>query len=185
MNTTFNNKNKTILLISGFLIFLVIVYNVALKQTIEIGSQSKNIEKSLQRSNQVYTQRSSLKKEIAEIDSIIGITHKLISSQEIILNEFVTYCKENRLIVREFPKTHMVNDGDFEIETNVVSVEGTYKELLHLLYFFEHKRLAGKLSSAKFLLNEDIGTHRKYLTLTFYIQNFKTISAPETADKTN
>lgn len=177
MRIALNNKNKSLLTASGFVIFLLIAYNMAIQLTIEVRDKYNSIEKDMAQISKVPYQRLILKKEIIQIDSIIGNTHKSVNSQEIILNELVTYCKANKLIIREFPKTHSIVDGDFEIETNTITVEGTFKELLKLLYSFEHKRFTGKLSSARFQLNEDLVSHRKYLTLTFYIQNFKTILA--------
>jgi len=173
MKTSLNNKNKSIILVIGFFIFLIITYNIALKQTVNVWDQYISLQKDLMQANYAPSERIILKKEIIQIDSVIGNTQRLATSQELILNELVNYCKTNQLKVREFPKTHSINDGDFEIETNTVTVEGNFIELLKLLYAFEHKRFAGKLASAKFQLNEDISSHRKYLTLTFYIQNFK------------
>ncbi|MCK4661794.1 MAG: hypothetical protein KAT68_02930 [Bacteroidales bacterium] len=167
-------KNKFVLLIAGFFIFLFIVYSFAIKKTINTKKQNKEIEKQLIIINDAPAKIADYELQLKKIENIIG--EKIILGQdvhELLLERVSKYCQDNRLILRELPMVHKFNQNDYTIETSVVVIEGTYLKLLKLLFALETEKIFGKITSANFKSYKDFKTRKIRLTLTIYIQNIK------------
>ena len=82
-----------------------------------------------------------------------------------------TFCQKNNLILKEFPKTSHEEQQDFTMETNVVVVEGNYKDLVRLVYELENINKAGKVISVSFNSSIDNKLKKVILSATLYLQN--------------
>jgi hypothetical protein len=169
---SFKQKNKYLAIGAG--VFAVIVYSFAVSHTITEYRQVKELERKVQKAKQSPGQMAALENKLAFINSKVNAY--LIDStrnQESILDAVSTFCQKNNLILREFPKTGFEEQKDITIETKVILAEGTYVNLLRLVYELEHKNKVGKLTSVNF--NSFMDTKRKklVLTATIYLQNIR------------
>lgn len=99
------------------------------------------------------------------VDSTKGHEH--------ILDAVSTFCQKNNLILREFPKASYEEQKDITMESNVIVAEGSFINLLKLVYELENKNKVGKVASVSF--NSSMDNKRKQLVLnvTLYLQNIR------------
>lgn len=169
---SFKQKNKYLGIGAGA--FAVIVYFFAISHTIAEYRQVKELKWKVQKAKQSPGQMAVLENRLAFINS--KVNDYLIDStrnQESILDAVSTFCQKNNLILREFPKTGFEEQKDITIETNVIVAEGTYLNLLRLIYELEHKNKVGKVTSLSFNSFMDTKRKKQVLTATIYLQNIR------------
>jgi hypothetical protein len=148
---------------------------LAIGETLLLRANFKENEVNIENTADVPQKLSIIKKDISKWDIMIGGISEVENKQQAILNELSSYCINKRLTVREIPKSHTIEENDFLVETDFATIEGNYFGLLNLLNEFEKKPGLGKIVSAELKTNNDNYSHKKYLTLTIYFQNFKKI----------
>ena len=169
---SFKQKNKYLAIGAG--VFVVVIYLFAISHTISEYHQVKELKRKVQKAKQSPGQMAVLENRLAFINS--KVNDYLIDStrnQEGILDAVSTFCQKNNLILREFPKTGFEEQKDITIETNVIIAEGTYINLLRLIYELEHKNKVGKVASVNFNYFMDTKRKKQVLTATIYLQNIR------------
>jgi hypothetical protein len=81
------------------------------------------------------------------------------------------FCHKKKLIVRELPKRRVSLENDFTIVTSELKIEGSFINLLQLLYELEYSQKLGRLSSVSWKSYVDTKTKRTILVMTIYLQN--------------
>lgn len=113
-----------------------------------------------------------LKSEIEAIDkTLLNSQQNETNVQQNLLSIVTMYCKENTIVLREFPQMIQTSGNEFLIETNAFKIEGSFIKLLQLLYILEQKRRIGKIASVSFLTKTDFKTKKPELTATVYLQH--------------
>lgn len=168
-------KQKIYLLSGIIFIFLIISYNMAFKKTILLGRQCKEFKEKLENIQTAPQKIHSLKKEIACLDNIIGNTNDTVHIQDAILESITSYCKNNTLTLKELPKTHTITDKDYLVETCKLVVEGSFANILKLIFLFETSYNIGKVASVNFELINLRTRGRPSLETTIFIQNIRLI----------
>ena len=168
-------KHKIYILSGILFIFLVVSYNMALKKTIILRRQCKEFKDKLENIQTAPQKIHSLKKEITYLDNIIGNTNDTVQMQEAILESITSYCGNNALTLKEFPKTHTITDEDYIVETCKLVVEGSFVNILNLVYLFETSYNVGKVVSVNFELTNLRARGRPRLESTVFIQNIRLI----------
>ena len=166
-NLTYSTKMK--LLPIAFLLGGLLVYSLAISNTVELSAQVSKLEKQVVRLSDAPLQIQILKQRLKEIEDRIG-THSGNISQEEIFQKLSIYCKQNALTIREFPLPHELSTDDYSVETYLLEVEGTYSRLLKMIYFLEQETYLGKISGLHFLLKKDKRSREEYLSLTIFLQ---------------
>ncbi|PXX95184.1 hypothetical protein DF185_22665 [Marinifilum breve] len=169
-NFTYQSKMK-LLPIVLVLVFLL-VYSLTVSNTIDLSKQVKQLENQVEKLGDAPLQVQILKKRLEEIEERIG-NHSGTITQEDIFDELSIYCKRNGLTMREFPVPHEVSKDDYKLQTHQVELEGSFKNLLKLLYFLEQETYLGKVAATKFLLKEDKRIREEYLSLTIFLQTVR------------
>jgi hypothetical protein len=169
---SYKQKNKYLLI--GGVIFAVIIYMLAIRPTIDAYQQKKVLEQKLVQAKSAPQRMAGLETRLAFINS--KVSSYLIDStrnQEDILHAVSTFCQKNNLTLNEFPVTTYEEQTDFTIETNVVVAEGSFSNLVRLVYELEHKNKVGKVNSVKFISSMDTKRKKNVLNLIIYLQNIR------------
>ncbi|HET6243894.1 MAG: hypothetical protein H0V01_04410 [Bacteroidetes bacterium] len=167
-------KKKNLVLISGIALFALIVYFLAIGKTVDLYFQCNELKEQLEFSNNASEQLNLLQKQMNEIDGVFESNSELNKNyQQGLLENISNYCNQTSVILREFPTQIILNERDFSVETNLVVVEGSFTNLLKLVYMLEQKNKTGKVSSLLFNSKKDYKTKQLTLTASIYIQNIK------------
>ncbi|MGZ3919080.1 MAG: hypothetical protein ACXVNM_07205 [Bacteroidia bacterium] len=176
----FNNINSALklkLLGGGFLLMLVLAYFLSIRDTITLAGECKQKEQNLAKYKELNGSIQSLSLEAKKIDELIGsqpdTSHKVI---DLLLDNVTEYCNDGNCIIKEIPASAKVTNNGYEVETYFLTIEGSFKKLLDLVYLLEQKKkTGGHVASLQFSLNKNNNTKRQELLLTIFIQHYNKI----------
>ena len=167
-------KKKNILLLAVFVLFLFIIYFLAINKTLDLYFQCNEMQAQLNQTQNASQQLSRLEMQMKEIEAVFGEEQEeSYNYQQLLLEVLSNYCSGNNIVLRKFPEPIIIYEQEFSVETNIISVEGPFKNLLHLIYLLEQKNKLGKIASLHFQTREDFKTKQKALFADIYIQNAK------------
>ena len=165
---------KLMILGIGFVLFLIITYNLAFKKTFNLKRECRNIEARLEQSKNAPQQITMIKSKLEEIDRKVGgKSIDQINIEELIMEHISSFCKLNKLVLREYPGIHNYSQQDYTTETCKLTVEGSFLKLLRLAYGIEQNFSYGKVSSLNFYTEKNYRTKKEELLLEIYVQNIK------------
>ncbi len=167
-------KHRTVLLLVGFIAFLFIAYRVAIKETLKLSRNYKEMVRKVTSLENAPSEIASLEDQLNEIQSMVGQTYDTgVDIQEDLLETISGYCQKNNLEIREVPRVHVTEDLNYILETSNFQVQGKFIPLLKLLNMLESRSGYGRLLSAEFIKEKDLRTKKHRLVLSIYIQNVK------------
>lgn len=170
----FTYKKKVILLLVGSFLFVLIAYRLSIEQTFELKGECKLAEQKIALAQNASEKIQVYQKKLRILDQKIGTNISSgIDFQDLLLEEVSAYCKENKLVFRDMQLTHQFEKGNYQIETNFFSVEGTFVPLLKLVYNLETNYNTGQIASVRFESKKDLKTKRRRLFVHVYYQNIK------------
>jgi hypothetical protein len=152
------------------IVFAFITYLLAIKKTISVRNSYRSLVEELSVLNNNPQKKQMIENAIADMDYFIIDREDDRLLQEKLLVEIDDYCRENDLILREFPDAHLFRKAGYNIGTYTITVEGSFLELTKFLYYFENRNKTGKLVSAHYHTTKDVKSKKTYLLLTIYIQ---------------
>jgi hypothetical protein len=155
------------------IIFSIIMYNAALKKTIDEYSSCGELENKLQTANNVPTKMAELEKLNRRMDMVLGQKTGNADAQQSLLDSVTNYCQKNNVVLQEFPKPIINSNRGTDIETNIFTIEGGFNRLIQLIYLFEQRYKTGKVVSVDYKTKKDFSAGRTNLTVTIYLQNIK------------
>jgi hypothetical protein len=170
---TYNRKLKICLWTSGLL--LLIAYKLIFAKSIALINDTHAMENQSMQMKTSSSKTGQLKQQIVTMDKLLArYIDKNTKVQDALLSIVTRYSLENKILLREFPRSTLTSDKNMLIETNVFTVEGNYNHLLLLAYLLEQKQRVGRLSSLKFISKHDPRTNMLSLCATMYIQTIHT-----------
>ncbi len=153
---------------------LYLMYAFGIKKTFAAYTDCMTAESQIELAANAPVQAAQLEKQLLQIDSKIGDQNINGQNSRQGLLELVTnYCQKNHAVLREFPETKAVQQGDLFIETNLFVVEGGFNALIKLVYQLEQKNKLGKIASVRYQLKKDFQAKEPVLTAAIYLQNVK------------
>jgi len=168
---TYKKKNKALLIAA--IVALLLAYLLSIKKTIAVYGEAGRLEAQSELAANAPVKAAALQKQLMEIDNLLGVQEQPGNVQQALLGVITGYCQENSTVLREFPRTVYNEEKDLIVETNVFTVEGSFAQLLKLVYLLEQESRIGKVSSARFFMKKDPVTHTTALNATIYLQNIK------------
>ena len=174
MLNTISYRKKNQLLIAGIVLFLIIIYFFGIKKTITAYQQYQEVNEQMLVAANAPIMAAQLEKKLLVMDAKIGNSDTINDNKAQALLELTTnYCQQNKAVLREFPRTIAIEQGDLTIETNMFVIESDFTTLLKLVYTLEQKEKIGKIASVRYQLKKDFKTKEMALTATIYLQNVK------------
>lgn len=150
---------------------LLVVYEFAISNTIELYLENKAMEVQLQKVETADEEIVRLSKEVDYVKSqLLEYTIDSVKNKEFIFHALAEFCKDTHVQLREFPVENVSNKGDYIIETNKIVAEGQFGDLLKLLHYIEYKGKIGRVSSVGFTTVRDHKKQRDVLLMNIYIQ---------------
>lgn len=169
-------KQRNIALLIGVVIALYFVFTNLLKDTFDLKNQCVEVENKLKSADNAPAIIAQLKGEIQQIDKIIGSDNKLDQTfQENILEAVSRYCNKHKMDVYAFNEPLVTISNNYEIETNVVTVSGSFKDILLLVNELEQNKRIAQIVSVQYFSKKDFVANRTDLLATIHFQNIKKI----------
>lgn len=171
---------KNSFLIVGLVLLFILAYKFSFSKTIERRSQYNLLVE--QTGQKVASDKNShyLRKQNSYYDSVL-VKHQIFSKTTfhnkllITLNEI---CKINALKLLKFEKPIVleVNNSALQ-ETYQFSVQGSYTDIISLIFELEQELKMGKLVSVSFEKKKNFKRSKELLECKIYLQKFSTISS--------
>lgn len=167
-------RKKNIILLFGSLLFAVIVYRAALSKTVNLYREGNKLEEQLAQLDKAPEELAALRSHVNRLESCFSDTGNLmISPQQRLLEAISSYCSSNKVVLKDFPQPLVATAQDYMVETNIITLEGSFIKLLKLVYQLEQQYQAGRVSSLHFLSRREPRTKELLLSVKIYIQNIK------------
>lgn len=159
------------------MVFLFVVYQLAISKSLELYNQNSSLKEKLITAKESYKSKEDLEKRIEKLDyHISSFFVDSLSHQEYLLETISTYCHQHHVLIKEIPPKTEYREDNFEVGTHKILLEGDFIPLLKLVYLLEQKNKTGRLSSAFFSMKYDMKRKKEVLSLTLYIQNIQVYS---------
>ena len=166
-------KKKTYSILTAFVLACFIIYSIAIKETINAKKSCAKLEDQLKHVENAPVQIAELDQKTERINKVINANKQNKSFNEYLLDRVSDFSVKNSLLIKHFPKNHSYAKGDYSINTNIITVEGSYIKLLKLLHHLEIIEKTGHLSSVEYLSYLDRETKKMKLEMKIYIQTIE------------
>ncbi len=169
-----SNKNKNILLIVGFLLFVIICYNLAISKTIAQKKQYSNLKQQELLFKNAPKQLSLLRQKEMYYDSLL-IKYQLDGSsiQNNLLRTINLFADVNNLKVVNFLEPHHISKNELTINTYEFTLEGEYNSINNLIYQLEQKTKFGEVINLHFEKKKNFRSGRHYLKARVLVRSFE------------
>ncbi|MDB5274739.1 MAG: hypothetical protein JWO58_3106 [Chitinophagaceae bacterium] len=169
---TYQQKNKVLTI--GYVVFLFLVYQLAISKCWELYSQNATLEEKLVTAKDSYQNKEELEKRQEKLNHhISSFFVDSLKHQEYLLETISTYCHQHQLLIKDIPPVTEYREDDFEVGTHRMVIEGSFIPLLKLVYLLEQKNKSGRVSSVCFSSKYDTKRKKEVLSLILYIQNIQ------------
>ena len=168
---TFRKRNQYLAIVSLF--FTLCIYLFAIKNTIAEYKLNRILKHTLEEVQIAPQEIRSLEKKLVELDGKLNFSIADSSNQGFILEVLSEVCRKNSLVLKEFSEAIPHQKNNLTIVTNVVLIEGTFHNLINMIYELEKNAKIGKLASLNFFSYKDNKKMKTILYLKIYLQNIR------------
>lgn len=168
-----NSKNKNILLVVGFALSLLLCYNLAVSETIQLKKEFNRLKKEKELYSNLPIQLSHLNLKQKHYDSILASNQlKGSSIQNSLLRTVNSIAKKNDIIVTSFMEPHRITKNDLSVITYNFTLEGDYNAILKLVHILEMESKFGEIINLHFEKKKNFRSGRNYLQATVLLKSF-------------
>lgn len=160
------------IIIASVILLTIITYSLSIKNTAHTISEYFDLKEKVENMKDAPQKIINLKQQITQMEHIL-IEDKGIDTEQLLLEKATTFCKNSNLTLIEFPQTFISEFDDYQILTNKIVLEGSFKENLKFIYDSEQKNKQGMVSSVQLSKKKEIRTNKVSLFSTIYFQNIK------------
>lgn len=172
MNNDLTYKTKNIIAVVATFIFGIIAYQFAIGKTMSLKEENDRFQTRMEKAKDAPTLLRQYKANLKSINSQLGYvgTNDQLS-QDKILDLIENFSKSNNTYLKEYSKTILNTDNVYNLETNVIEIEGDYPDIVRLIYEIEFLQNVSKVTATYFIKQKNISTKKTTLTATIYLQN--------------
>jgi hypothetical protein len=165
------DKQKNIALIVGFLILLLISYQLAIKNTFVLKKRANELQQEKELLSNASQRIFNLQQENRYLDSILMKKEISIenSFQQTLLQKLNTFQKSISISIISFHEPHSIEQNNTVIKTYSFEIKGNFNALLKLLNTLETQQL-GQLISIDFEKKKNYRRNKEELIGKFFIQ---------------
>ncbi len=163
-------KHKYILLLIALAMLLIIIYMLAIRKTIAVIGEHKSLSAKIELAADAPAQIQMIEAQLKEMEELV-VNDKPVDFEQMLLEKVTGFCQKNGLTLIEFPKTHISGYQNYEIYTNRIALEGSFKKMVEFIYEAEQKTKIGKVVSVQFKRTKDVRTKQLNLYAYIYFQN--------------
>ncbi len=166
--------NQKKLLYVVIVIFMLLVYNLAIKKTVllylscnEINAKNQEMESSPVLIAKLENELKQIEEKISNINS----PKERKDPRQNLLQMASEYCSLNNIILKEMPVMIETTQGDYNITTNALVLQGNFINLLNFLNILEKSNTNSIVVSIDYKIYKDVINNQKNLNLIIYVQN--------------
>lgn len=164
-------KKRNQYLIAGFLLSLLIVFQLGISKTIDTIRRYQQLEEATNRAMEEPREWSMLQERSRKVDRQWG--YRFEEHQGTAFS-FITLvadlAKKNKVLLRDFPQpTTLVLDNRFTVQTARIVISGPFLRLLDVVHQLEGVAVPGRIASLDFTTIQD-RDKKKRLELVIYWQ---------------
>lgn len=165
-------SKKCLVVFSGFILFLLVAYQLSFSETLRNRNEIKEKEVKISWLKEKEREIPFLKSKMALVEKAYKEGDS--SSVRDKLTAFISdFAENNNCIVTEIPFSASYKNGEVKVETNTFTVKGTFSSLLSLQYAVEKEfKFLARIMSVRFFSIKENQTKRKNLYLTIITQTF-------------
>jgi len=165
-------KQKVKILPIGFFIALLIIYGIAIRETIALKHDCTDLTEQTKAAVDAPQQMGIIREKLDELSLVMGKDSANSGTDPLL--EFVSTSNiSNAVNLVDFQPMHIFQHQNYRVETRIATFEGSYSNLLKFLNNLEKGFKSGKVVSVKFQTETNFKTDRKRLLLIIYIQSVK------------
>jgi len=165
-------KNKNILLVSGFILALFASYQLAFSKTMEVKNEFNSIKKQLIELKNIDRLSSNLYLREKFVDSVLNKNNfKYLSIQNNLLEFLNEQSIEKKFSIISFKEPHSFIDNDVTITSYQFTMQGGFNSLLGVIYRLEQNYNFGKISHISFEKKRDYKKRKNELQCFVILEN--------------
>ena len=164
-------KQRLLYTLIGSFIFSIVVYNLALSDTISLAVENSELEELISKSQDAPEKIQFAKQKIKRIEQLVGTNtvYNEVDIHQVLLEAVTSYVQTNGLILKDFPQPYVAVNNGYITKTVQVTVEGDFVPLLKLIYFLETDYSVGKIVAVDFKTAKERRTRKRKLNTTIYL----------------
>lgn len=167
---TIKTKNK--ILIIGFLVILIVCYQLAISKTLSAKKEYNTLIQESLLFKDTPKQVSLLKQKQDFYDGILTKYQLNGSSiQNNLLKTINTFTVQNNLKVASFLEPHVIYKNDMKINTYQFTLEGDYNPIIKLIHSLEQDTKFGEIINLHFEKKTNFRTGNNYLQANVLLKN--------------
>ena len=165
-------KQKNIALLLGFVLFLWLAHQLSFSKTIKLKKQYASLTKDALLFKNSSQKLSRLQQESRYYDSILKSKHIATdrSFQNNLLSTINSFADSTNIKVVSFQHPHVFEQDDAEILTYSFTLQGSFIEVIQLIYQLEQRFKLGKVISVNYLKKRDYRKRSDYLECTILLR---------------
>lgn len=166
---TIKTKNK--LLVGGFVLGLIICYQLAFSETFALKNEFDRLKVEQELAEnlpQKLAQLNQKKRQYNELLQSYQISET--SLQNNMLQRIDRYAKINDLVILKIEEPHVYKNQELTSKTYQIYLEGDFSNLLGLIYELEQQANTGQLVNVHFIKNTDYRSNKSSLEMLVLIQ---------------
>ena len=172
---TYKQKYAFSIVLITFMLF--VVYELAIAETIKLSNENKMLKSEIAKQKQINERIVILKHQL-KIENDNNIEEKK-DFQQFLLNQMVLLSHKYNVKIVEIPKEHIYIDNDIQVETYIITIEGSYKSNTETLNALLKNVFPGQIVSINYKVVDVFRTKSRKLLTTFYIQRIKNTTSNE------
>lgn len=167
------NKTKNIVLVGGFMLFLLFCYKLAISKTINLKKDYADLIFQETLFKNAPRELSVLQQKRDYYDSILQKNQLGNGSiQKSLLKTINNISDSTDIQILEFSEPHTIIKNDLRINTYQFTLEGDYFSLINLIFKLEQGTKFGEISHLHFEKKLNYRTGKYYLTAKVLIRSF-------------
>lgn len=168
---TYRRKYQFLFVIS--LLFAILVYQFGVHKTVNAISNYKELSSKTREIEQAPQRLSAIRKQLRDLERFTSTEANDNVAHSTLLENVTDFCRNNNLVIKDFPQTLEKRDQGFIIEQNKIVVSGNFEDALKLIYHLEQEKKMGQVISSDFKETIDKATKKTFLQTTLYFQRIR------------
>ena len=159
-------QHNLFLLLAGIAL-LAIIYTFSIKRTLKVYHSYQQNKANIAKAASAAIDIENYQKEW----HILQQTSQQTYNREYLLAQLTGFCREHDLLIKTFPQAKRQEKNKIPIYTNLVEVEGKYKDMVKLAFMIEQEQHLAAIASLKFYTIKDRLSKKTYLRAKIILRN--------------
>ena len=175
---SYQRRNQ--LLLSAAAGFSLLAYVVAIHPTVELYLDNARQQQSLAQLQEAPQIIQELQQQTSKYTRLTHTFRADSTRQEsYVLNQLTRACRTQGVTLAALLPSQEATHNGYRVETRVAKLRGNFQGLIQVVYALEYQTPIGRLSSVRYVVEEDRKQRKSFLYAYVYLQNIS--SQPDDA----